>query len=51
MLAHQLGFPLTNEVTSGMWNWEKMWKECGAGQIGSDDGDAAASLGKRRLSK
>ena len=30
MLAHQLGFPLSNEVTSGMWNWEKLWKECGA---------------------
>jgi len=30
MLAHQLGFPLANEVTSGMWNWEKMGKvsEC-----------------------
>jgi uncharacterized damage-inducible protein DinB len=26
MLAHQLGFPLTMEVTSGMWNWEKIWK-------------------------
>ena len=30
MLAHQLGFPLSNEVTSGLWNWEKLWKECGA---------------------
>ena len=30
MLAHQLGFPLPNEVTSGIWNWEKLWKECGA---------------------
>ncbi len=29
MLAHQLGFPLSNEVTSGMWNWEKLWKDCG----------------------
>jgi uncharacterized damage-inducible protein DinB len=29
MLAHQLGFPLSKEVTSGMWNWEKFWKECG----------------------
>ena len=25
MLAHQLGFPLPNEVTSAMWNWEKLW--------------------------
>jgi uncharacterized damage-inducible protein DinB len=29
MLAHQLGFPLSNEVTSGMWNWEKLWKDDG----------------------
>ena len=28
MLAHQLGFMLTNEVTSGLWNWEKLWREC-----------------------
>ena len=27
MLAHQLGFPLSGEVTSGLWNWEKLWKE------------------------
>ena len=30
MLAHQLGFPLTTEVTSWLWNWEKLWKECGS---------------------
>jgi uncharacterized damage-inducible protein DinB len=30
MLAHQLGFPLPNKMTSEMWNWEKLWKECGA---------------------
>jgi len=30
MLAHQLGFPLAKEVTSRMWNWEKLWRECGA---------------------
>jgi uncharacterized damage-inducible protein DinB len=29
MLAHQLGFPLPIAVTSGIWNWEKLWKECG----------------------
>jgi uncharacterized damage-inducible protein DinB len=29
MLMHQLGFPLSNELTSGMWNWEKLWKELG----------------------
>ena len=27
MLAHQLGFPLPMEVMSGIWNWEKLWKE------------------------
>jgi uncharacterized damage-inducible protein DinB len=30
MLAHQLGFPLPIAVGSGIWNWEKLWKECGA---------------------
>jgi uncharacterized damage-inducible protein DinB len=30
MLAHQLGFPVTNQVAYGMWNWEKLWKECGS---------------------
>ncbi len=29
MLAHQLGFPLPKAVASGIWNWEKLWKECG----------------------
>jgi uncharacterized damage-inducible protein DinB len=30
MLAHQLGFQLPNVVMSGIWNWEKLWKEGGA---------------------
>ena len=47
MLAHQLGFPLANEVTSGMWNWEKVWKECGAGQRGCGGGDASGSGSER----
>ena len=25
MLAHQLGSPLSKEVTSRMWSWEKLW--------------------------
>jgi uncharacterized damage-inducible protein DinB len=29
MLAHQLGFLLPNNVMSGIWNWEKIWRECG----------------------
>lgn len=27
MLAGQLGFPLSKNVMSGLWNWEKLWKE------------------------
>jgi uncharacterized damage-inducible protein DinB len=30
MLAHQLGYPFPKEVAYGIWNWEKLWKECGA---------------------
>ena len=30
MLAHQLGFPLPSQVAAGIWNWEKLWKECGS---------------------
>jgi uncharacterized damage-inducible protein DinB len=29
MLAHQLGFPLPVKYGSGMWAWERLWKECG----------------------
>ncbi len=39
MLTHQLGFPLPNEVTSGLWNWEKLWKECGPPGGPGDDSD------------
>jgi uncharacterized damage-inducible protein DinB len=28
MLAHQLGFPLPKAYE--IWNWEKLWKECGS---------------------
>ena len=34
MLAHQMGFPLPQKVTSGMWNWEKQWKGDGVGRTG-----------------
>ncbi|MFZ3216616.1 MAG: DinB family protein [Candidatus Acidiferrales bacterium] len=37
MLAHQLGFPLPQEVGYGIWNWEKLWKECGAPGGPGDD--------------
>ena len=37
MLAHQLGSPLPNQVAYGIWNWEKLWKECGSsGGPGAD---------------
>ncbi|MFZ0314657.1 MAG: DinB family protein [Candidatus Korobacteraceae bacterium] len=37
MLAHQLGFPLPKQMTSGMWNWEKLGRECGATRGPGDD--------------
>jgi uncharacterized damage-inducible protein DinB len=30
MLAHQLGFTFPHNVADGIWNWEKLWRECGA---------------------
>jgi uncharacterized damage-inducible protein DinB len=30
MLAHQLGFPLPYKASDGIWNWEKLWIECGS---------------------
>ncbi len=29
MLAGQLGFPLPGKVAYAIWNWERLWKECG----------------------
>jgi uncharacterized damage-inducible protein DinB len=29
MLAHQLGYPLPTRAASGIWVWERLWKECG----------------------
>jgi uncharacterized damage-inducible protein DinB len=37
MLAHQMGFPLPKEVGYGIWNWEKLWRECGAEGGPGDD--------------
>jgi uncharacterized damage-inducible protein DinB len=28
LLAHQLGFPLPDKAA--LWNWEKLWRECGS---------------------
>ena len=37
MLAHQLGFELPYKASDGIWNWERLWKECGsAGGPGRD---------------
>ena len=37
MLAHQLGYPLPKPVMYGLWNWEKLWKECGSTAGPGDD--------------
>jgi uncharacterized damage-inducible protein DinB len=29
MLAHQMGFELPYAVSDGIWNWERIWRECG----------------------
>ena len=29
MLAHQLGLPLPVQAAAGIWNWERLWRECG----------------------
>ena len=35
MLAHQFGFPLPGKVISQLWDWERLWKECGwQGELG-----------------
>jgi uncharacterized damage-inducible protein DinB len=30
MIARQVGFPLPYKASDGIWNWERLWKECGA---------------------
>lgn len=35
MLAHQLGFPLPMSVMSGLWHWERLWKEGGTNAQGT----------------
>jgi uncharacterized damage-inducible protein DinB len=39
MLAHQLGYPLPMGVMSGLWNWEKQWKDCGSPNGPGHDSD------------
>jgi uncharacterized damage-inducible protein DinB len=49
MLAHQLGFMFPHAIADGIWNWEKLWKECGypAGP-GSASQELARELKSRR---
>jgi uncharacterized damage-inducible protein DinB len=28
-LARELGYPLSQKVNYSIWNWEKLWKDCG----------------------
>jgi uncharacterized damage-inducible protein DinB len=42
MLAHQLGFPLPYAVGDGIWNWEKLWKQCGSPRGPGYDSQAIA---------
>jgi uncharacterized damage-inducible protein DinB len=37
LLARQMGFPLQKKVGYGIWNWEKLWKECGSPGGPGDD--------------
>ena len=48
LLAHQLGFPLPQEVAYGLWNWEKLWKDCGAPGIGVPSRSSLEPAGKKR---
>jgi uncharacterized damage-inducible protein DinB len=32
LLARQLGFPLPIQAAYGIWNWEKLGRECGFSQ-------------------
>lgn len=38
LLAHQLGFPLPKKIGYEIWNWEKLWRECG--MTGGPGGDS-----------
>jgi uncharacterized damage-inducible protein DinB len=50
MLAHQLGLPLPHAVGDGIWNWEKLWKECGYPNITSRSTTTLHEKGKGRSS-
>jgi uncharacterized damage-inducible protein DinB len=42
LLAHQLGFPLPTAVGAGLWNWDKLWRECGSPGGPGDDAPGIA---------
>jgi uncharacterized damage-inducible protein DinB len=29
LLARERGYPLPQKINYGIWNWEKLWKDCG----------------------
>jgi uncharacterized damage-inducible protein DinB len=37
MLAHQMGFSLPYKASNGIWNWERLLKECGSPGGPGDD--------------
>ena len=47
MLAHQLGYPLPAGIMSGLWNWEKLWKECDSTARTGDTSKERAKRSKR----
>ncbi|HEX6771948.1 MAG TPA: DinB family protein [Acidobacteriaceae bacterium] len=48
MLTHQLGYPLPAKISSGLWNWEKLWKERA---LADRTGRASQELVKRGRSR
>ena len=35
MLTHQMGFALPYKASDGIWNWERLWRECGTDGVSS----------------
>jgi uncharacterized damage-inducible protein DinB len=47
MLAHQLGYPLPAGIMSGLWNWERLWKEWDSAGGISNTSEKRAKRSKR----
>lgn len=45
LLARQMGFALPYKASDGIWNWEKLWKECGAAK--GPGGECGEGLGTK----